>query len=144
MDILNVNGYTLKNLNKINIILGKNGCGKSTLIRKIEQSLSSQTEIYGKTKYITPERGGVLIYEAGIEQTLSNDLNWLSGQRRRNQATNFRQQSIAQYKKLEWLVLREIEGNKNNRRTEVDYNFDIYINKINSLLDNIEIKRNDT
>lgn len=136
MDILNADNYTLKNLNKINIILGKNGCGKSTLIRKVEQNISSQSDVYGKTKYITPERGGSLNYDAGMEQALV-DNNWLSGQRRRNQTPNFKQQSIAQYKKLEWLVLREIET---NRQSE---SFDIYITKINSLLDNIEIKRNE-
>lgn len=140
MDIININGYTLRNLNKINIVLGKNGCGKSKLLRSVEQGLLSQSQTYGKTKYITPERGGSLIYEAGIEQAITNDTNWLSGQRRGNQATSFRQQSVAQYKKLEILVLREIE---NKRRDEKEYTFDLYVNKINSLLDNIEIKRHD-
>lgn len=140
MDISNISGYTLKNLNKINIVLGKNGCGKSTMLRLVEQGLAGQHQTYGKTKYITPERGGSLIYEAGIEQALTNDINWLSGQRRGNQSLNFRQQSVAQYKKLEILVLREIE---NGRRDDKDYTFDLYVNKINSLLDNIEIKRHD-
>lgn len=140
MDIINITGYTLKNLSKINIVLGKNGCGKSTLLRSVEQGLSSQSQSYGKTKYITPERGGALIYEAGIEQSLSTDINWLSGQRRKNQAIGFRQQSVAQYRRLETLVLREIEKEK---RQQSDYTFDIYVNKINSLLDNIEIKRHD-
>ena len=140
MDISNISGYTLKNLNKINIVLGKNGCGKSTMLRLVEQGLAGQPQTYGKTKYITPERGGSLIYEAGIEQALTNDINWLSGQRRGNQSSNFRQQSVAQYKKLEILVLREIE---NGRRDDKDYTFNLYVNKINSLLDNIEIKRHD-
>jgi ABC-type multidrug transport system ATPase subunit len=141
MEISNVSSYTLRNLNKINIVLGKNGSGKSTMLRLVEQGLSPQTETYGKTKYITPERGGALIYEAGVEQSLTNDINWLSGQRRRNQATGFRQQSVAQYRRLETLVLREIEKEK---RQQNDYTFDIYVNKINSLLDNIEIKRHET
>jgi len=140
MDISNTGGYTLKNLNKINIVLGKNGSGKSTMLRLVEQGTSSQNQTYGKTKYITPERGGALVYEAGIEQSLTNDINWLSGQRRRNQATGFRQQSVAQYRRLETLVLREIEKEK---RQENDYTFDIYVSKINSLLDNIEVKRHD-
>lgn len=140
MDIANINNYTLKNLSKINIVLGKNGCGKSTMLRSVEQNLSSQPQAYGKTKYITPERGGALIYEAGIEQSLTTDINWLSGQRRRNQAIGFRQQSVAQYRRLETLVLREIEK---ERRQQNDYTFDIYVNKINSLLDNIEIRRHD-
>ena len=140
MNISEANGYTLTNLNKINIVLGKNGSGKSTFIRKVEQHISSHNEIYGKSKYLSPERGGSLNYDAGMENSLASDINWLSGQRRRNQTPNFKQQSVTQYKKLEWLVLREIEGVK---RSDTDYNFDIYIKKINSLLDNIEIKRND-
>ncbi|MFZ2152325.1 MAG: AAA family ATPase [Minisyncoccia bacterium] len=140
MDISEANGYTLTNLNKINIVLGKNGSGKSTFIRKVERYISSHNELYGKSKYIPPERGGALNSDAGMENALSSDINWLPNQRRRNQTPNFKPQSVAQYKKLEWLVLKEIEGTK---RTELDYNFDNYITKINSLLDNIEIKRND-
>lgn len=141
MDITHISGYTLRNLNKINIVLGKNGCGKSIMFRLVEQGLSSQLQTYGKTKYITPERGGSLIYEAGIEQNLTKNLNWLPGDRRKNQTTYFKQQSVAQYKKLETFVLREIEG---GRRQDYGYTFDIYVSKINSLLDNIEIKRADT
>lgn len=141
MNIENINGYSLKNLNKVNIVLGKNGCGKSTLFRQVETGISGERAVYGKTKYISPERGGSLTYEAGIEQNLTNDLNWLSGTRRRNQTSNFRQQSVAQYKKLETLVLREIES---TRRADTNYTFDIYVNKINTLLDNIEIKRHDS
>lgn len=140
MDINNVNGYTLKNLNKINILLGKNGCGKSYLLRQVESGLSSKTDIFGKTKYITPERGGSLIYEAGIEQNTILDPSWLSDTRRKNQFNQFRQQSVAQFRKLETIVLREIE---NEKRGEKEYSFDNYIDEINSLLDRIYIKRGD-
>lgn len=140
MDTLTTSGYTLKNINKINVILGKNGCGKSTLLRTLEQALPSLAE-FGKCKYITPERGGTLVYEASVEQNSTNDPNWLLTQRRKNQASNFREQSFAQFKKLETIVLREIER---ERRQDVNYTFDSYIEKINLLLDNIEIRRQDT
>lgn len=136
MDITDINGYTLENLNKINIVLGKNGCGKSTMLRQIEQSFS-QSQIFGKSKYITPERGGSLIYEAGVEQALTNDTNWMPNERRKNLSSNFRQQSVAQYRKLETLVLREFEQDQGKSK------FDPHIDKINSLLDNIEIKRDE-
>ncbi|MDP2684736.1 MAG: AAA family ATPase [bacterium] len=138
MDILNINGYTLRNLNKINIILGKNGCGKSTMLRLVEQGLIGQSQSYGKTKYITPERGGSLIYEAGVEQQLANDINYLSSNRRKNQTINFKQQTVAQYRNLETLVLREIDEDRSKP------SFSVYINKINFLLDNIEIKQENT
>ena len=32
MDLLNKNGYSLRNLDKVNVILGKNGSGKSTAL----------------------------------------------------------------------------------------------------------------
>lgn len=92
MDIVNTGGYTLKNLNKINILLGKNGCGKSTLLKSIEGHLDRAE--WGNTKYITPERGGSLIYEAGIEQNILTNLNWLPESRRKNQFNQFRQQSV--------------------------------------------------
>lgn len=141
MDIIEVNGYTLRNLGKINIILGKNGSGKSTMLRMLQQSLETKNEEYGKTKYITPERGGALVYDAGTEQNITNSASFLGDTRRKNQATAFRQQSVAQYKKLELLVLREIEG---ERREDKLYKFDLFIAKINSLLDNIDIRRHET
>ena len=140
MNIENINGYTLKNLNKINILLGKNGCGKSFLLRQIEQELSNATDSYGKTKYITPERGGSLVYEAGIMQNTISSPNWLSDTRRKNQFNQFKQQSVAQFRKLETIVLREIE---NGKRGEKEYSFNNYIDEINSLLDRIYIKRGD-
>jgi hypothetical protein len=84
--------------------------------------------MYGKCKYITPERAGSLVYEAGIEQNLTTNLNWLSSERRKNQSVQFRQQSVAQYGKLETIVLREIETTK---RGDFDYKFDLYVDKIN-------------
>jgi predicted ATPase len=140
MGLDNIGGYTLKNLNKINILLGKNGCGKSFLLREVEKGLSSKRDFYGRTKYITPERGGSLVYEAGIEQSTITNLTWLSDTRRKNQFNQFRQQSVAQFRKLETIVLSEIEKEK---RSEEEYSFDLYIDEINSLLDRIYIKRGD-
>jgi len=140
MDIININVYTLRNLNKINIVLGKNGCGKSIMLRQVEQRIVAQNPNIGKSKYITPERGGSLTYDAGIEQSMTSNINWLSNERRKNQTVQFRRQSVAQFRKLETLVLREIEREKRNN---LQYTFDLYVNKINSLLDNIEIKRHE-
>jgi energy-coupling factor transporter ATP-binding protein EcfA2 len=137
MNIENVGGYTLKDLRKINVVLGKNGCGKSTMLRQIEQGLTSQGQVYGKSRYITPERGGTLIYTSGVEEAISKDINWMPVQRRKNLSDNFRQQSVAQYRKLETLILRAFEQDQSKTK------FEPYIDKINSLLDNIEIKRDE-
>lgn len=135
MDI-EVGGYKLSSLNKINIVLGKNGSGKSTLLKGVESNLGS-SEIQGKSRYITPERGGVLEISAGIEQEINTNLQWF-GQRRTNQHANFRQQSAVQFKNLELLVLRELEA-ASDRNTAPG--FDSAVEQINSLLDNIELRR---
>ncbi len=135
MDINSVNGYTLKNLGKINILLGKNGSGKSTLLRQVESGLPNDSDVYGKTRYITPERGGTLVQDAGITYSVGNDPNYAKGTRLVNQLPNFRQQSAAQYSRLENLVLREIEKDR------CLPSFDEYIQRINALLDNVAIER---
>lgn len=137
MDITNVSGYTLNNLSKINIILGKNGCGKSVMLRKIDGSITSDSDHFGKSKYITPERGGTLVYSSGIEENITRNNKWMSDERRKNLSSNFRQQTVAQYKKLETLILREFEQDQSKDK------FDPYIERINSLLDNIEIRRDE-
>lgn len=141
MDISNVGGYNLTNLGKINVILGKNGCGKSTLLKNLESNIANNRgEEWGITKYITPERGGILTYDAGIEQNITNNSTWLPDTRRVNQYSQFRQQSIAQYRKLELMVLREIDKIK---RSDLTYSFQNYIDRINELLDNIEIRQSE-
>jgi AAA15 family ATPase/GTPase len=50
---LNVAGKKLINLKNINVIIGKNDCGKSSILRYFSQL---QTD-WSHFKYITPERG---------------------------------------------------------------------------------------
>ena len=63
-------GKTLLNLAKINIIIGKNGCGKSRILRDLDTFRDGWTHV----KYITPERGGYIIYQPHIEQNIQNDV----------------------------------------------------------------------
>lgn len=138
---LKTDKYTLKNLGKINIILGKNGCGKSTILKAIDTELSKGN---GLNKYLTPERGGNLNHDPNLENSISNnDANWFSGELRRNQYPRFKEQSVLQYRKLENLTLKEIEKTI-ALRNDHNYTFDTIVAKINSLLSNIEIKRTET
>lgn len=132
INIENIANRTLNNLDKINIIMGKNGCGKSMLMREVRNNLP--TEEYGSLKYISPERGGALIYAPNIEQSLSNQ-NWIHSTRDRNQTENFKQQTVAQFRKLETLILRAYEQDSHNPK------FASIIQKVNNLLGNLEIKR---
>ncbi|HAU1190893.1 TPA: AAA family ATPase [Legionella pneumophila] len=138
MTEINYGSYQLKNLGKINIILGKNGCGKSTLLKQVSKNID--LSLYGKIKYITPERGGNLIYEPGIGHNIETNSHWLSDTRYVNRLENFRQQSVAQFRNLELLFHREVEASK-ELRADFNYTFNHYFNKLNKLLDNVEIRR---
>ena len=64
---------------------------------------------------------------------MNDNIRNISEQRRQNSFNDFRDQSVTFYRKLELLVLRKFQQDQNSPK------FSIYINKINSLLDNIKI-----
>jgi energy-coupling factor transporter ATP-binding protein EcfA2 len=130
--------YKLTGLNKINIVLGKNGCGKSTLLTQLESHLLAEVDYF--IKYVTPERAGTLIYEPQVERNIESNDKWLSSDRRKNQTVNFKQQSISQYRKLQLFYYQELDKNMTQRKDE-QHTFDkIILGKINSLLENIEVR----
>jgi predicted ATPase len=124
------------NKSRFTVFLGKNGSGKSTLLRALDSS-----NRFG-TKYISPERGGTLLYDPNVELNMSNNENWIISDRRKNRTEQFRQQSTAQFRNLEVLVLREIEQNTEKRR-DASYTFNQTLAKINALLPAIELRRSD-
>lgn len=123
-------------LSKFTVLLGKNGAGKSTLLR----NLDNQADI--NTNYISPERGGTLKYDPGVDNNISSNDGWLKSVRNRNRSENFRQQSAAQFRILEVLVLREIERDI-EKRNDHNHTFDNTINKLNDLLPAIQLIRGD-
>ncbi len=95
-----------------------------------------------KTKYISPERGGVLKYASNIEDSISSNPNWLDDSRRRNRFEQFREQSVTQFRNLELLILREIEK-ETEKRSDSGYTFDTILEQINNLLPVIKLIRAD-
>lgn len=120
---------------RFTVLLGKNGAGKSTLLRSIDQC-----QLH--TRYITPERGGELTYEPGVDHNMNQTPDWLANTRRRNRLDNFRQQSTAQFRNLELLYLREIEKD-HAKRADVDHTFDKVISQLNEFLPAIKLVRSD-
>lgn len=141
MDI-EINEKKLLHLGKFNILLGKNGTGKSTLLRSFEQA-KGQLPNVGIARYITPERGGQLIYEGGVDTAVANNPNWGDDARRKNRFESFRQLSVTEFRRLETLVLRKIEKD-HAIRGDFNFSFDDTLNSINGLLDNIKIARGST
>lgn len=130
MDI-QTSAVTLQSLAAINIILGKNGVGKSNLLREIDRHYQGDPAFF--LKYISPERGGELSFNASVEQNIRN-ANWALDARRRNRVDDFRHMSFAEYKNLETLILRKRE------RDASAPSFDDTLRKINSVLQNVRIQ----
>ena len=133
--------YEFTGVSQLNVLLGKNGCGKSTALREIESRFSRDPRV-GKVRYVTPERGGLLQYQAHIDQNIANEPNWLANTRRVNQLSEFRQQSVALFNQLELRTLRRIERDSATR-ADHSVRFDSVIDSINRLLDYIELERAD-
>jgi energy-coupling factor transporter ATP-binding protein EcfA2 len=139
MDIENAGPFTLTGLDKVNVILGKNGCGKSFLLKVVEQSLHGRAG-FGKIQYLSPERGGLLQYEPNIEQAMNSNSQWIRDNRRANQSANFKQQSTTLFRQLEIISLREIER-EHTTPEYVPRTFDTTVDLINGLLDRVRIER---
>src|SRR5690349_15897944 len=132
---LDINNRALRNLNKINVILGKNGCGKSTILRHFDQHYrNSEYSRAAFIKYLSPERGGQLKSDTGIENRMLEGTSWQADTRRKNRVENFRQMTAAEFRHLETLVLRKIE---NDRAAKDDFN--AIVDSINGLLDKVKL-----
>ncbi|RAS16092.1 AAA family ATPase [Ensifer adhaerens] len=127
---------SLSGYDRINVIVGKNGSGKSTLLRRMDESLSDGRAC---VRYITPERGGVLIYDGSIATNQEQDSGWITGVRRQNRFDQFRQSSVMEFRNLETLVLRSIEKNHDIRASE--FTFDSEVARINEVLDRVKLIR---
>ncbi len=138
MDLILANQFNLTGLSDINILLGKNGFGKSSLLKKIEEFYKHEN--IGEINYVTPERGGFLQFDSNVEQNTTTNPQLTKNSKRNNQWRDFKNYSITQYKLLELLSLREIE-NTPAKRTDLNYTFDVTIEKINKLLTNIKLSR---
>ena len=141
MDINTDGGLSVANASNLNVILGKNGCGKSYLLKELERKLQHLPGAKA-IRYISPERGGVMKYEPNIDASIMSSPQWMSDVRRTNQSPNFRGQSAVLFRRLELLVLRKIES-ENLRGCVSDLSFPHKIDRMNSLLDRVKIVRDD-
>jgi hypothetical protein len=98
---------------------------------------------FGNARYVTPERGGELTYAGNIETSIAQNPNWAATSRRNNRFDDFRQLSVAEFRRLETLVLRKIEKDSATRGDH-SFSFDTTLASINSLLDNVELVRGDS
>ena len=133
--------FTLHDLERISVILGKNGSGKSSILREIDNSGMIDKHIIKNKKYLSPERSGRIEYQPNIEQNIINNERWLSDTRRHNQVLAFRQQAASQFRQFEINILRQIESDKRN---EPSFTFFKFVEELNELLDQVTLVRSAT
>lgn len=133
----------LKGLNNINVIMGRNGSGKSRFLRAIENSISrDKAEFY--VRYVSPERAGSFKRDGSIITNMSNNPEWLRMARSVNQAGNFKAASAVLFREAETLYLRRLASTPEIRQ-DLTRNFTTdRLSKVNRLLTNISIELGNT
>ena len=122
-------------LSTINLIVGRNGSGKSRLLRSISKNYENNSNYH--ISYISPERSGSFDMDSNIEYAAEHNASWVREVRDRNNSERFKTISGARLRQLRLAYLSNMEFDV-NLRLDLSKNFsnDI-LSKINSLLSNI-------
>lgn len=130
---------SLNRLNCINIIMGRNGAGKSRFLRDIEVANNRQKDRYN-VRYISPERAGSFKRDGNVLTQMSSSPDWLRKTRAVNQASNFKAASATLFREAETLYLRRL-ANTPEIRMDPSRNFEAdRLSKVNQLLTNISLE----
>lgn len=128
---------SLLDINRINIILGRNGSGKSRFLRHLDQKMAESPSY--RVRYITPERAGTFQREGGVETSMAANPDWAPAVRRVNQLTNFKHMSHVHLRNAESAYLRKLQDtDARGRSFQVDC-----LDPISRLLSNISIEQGD-
>lgn len=133
-------------LNNINLILGRNGTGKSRFLRDLNERLSkNKKEFY--TRYVSPERSGWFICNDSDKPITLQVGAFPSADRNSNQPRDFKQEAAGLLRDLELLywrrLAREAELTESSTSDIRGFQKD-RLEKINNLLTNIELQLTDT
>ncbi|ELY3085776.1 AAA family ATPase [Klebsiella aerogenes] len=145
MKVSELSGQTarLSGLKNINIIMGRNGAGKSRFLRDIEEMVSRSKQLF-YVRYVSPERAGSFKRDGNVLTNMSNNSEWLRHTRAVNQASDFKAASAMLFREAETLYLRRL-ANTPEIRTDLTRNFQTdRLSKINQLLTNISLEMGNT
>lgn len=100
---------SLLNVNGINVILGRNGAGKSRFLRRLYSSMLEDSIQY-RVGYITPERSGNFKRDASVDTNTVTSPNWQPVMRRANQVADFKSMSHLALRNAERQYLIKLQG----------------------------------
>ncbi len=132
----------LQNPTTINVIVGRNGAGKSRFLRNMQTVISEP--IVPKISYVSPERAGVFNKELGAEMNYRSIPNFLRDSRAVNQAAGFKNLSAVLLEDLETLFARKMQNDRTLREDFSRTFVSEYLDKINGLLSNVAIEQSST
>lgn len=133
----------LTGLNNINIIVGRNGAGKSRFLRDIEASINqSKNQFY--VRYVSPERAGSFKRSGSVLTNMSDNPEWLRQTRAVNQASDFKAASAMLFREAETLYLRRLARTPEIRLDPTRSFETDRLRKINNLLTNISLEVGNT
>lgn len=132
-------GTTIRGLTNINVIVGRNGAGKSRLLRALDEALW-RNEAFNM-RYISPERAGVFQREGSTGTNMERDKNWLPSVRRRNQSDNFKAVSAYLLRELELVYNRRILSTTALRVDPTRSFENDLLRRISGLLANISVEQ---
>lgn len=129
---------TLSNISSLNIVVGRNGSGKSRFLRSLFQ-LRGQDGFF--VRYISPERAGSFAPDASIENATRSNKNWVEDQRIQNQVSGFKQASATRLKELAMRFAVRLESDPVLRSDLTKTFITEQLAKINGMLSNVVIER---
>lgn len=133
---------TIRGISNINLIVGRNGAGKSRFLRNLESSLAGNPAFY--VRYVSPERAGVFRADGNIQNAMEHNKDWLRTSRSKNQVDNFKAASANLLREIELAYLRRLQKT-HHIRTDLDRNFQVdRLDKINQLFQNISIEHDNS
>ena len=129
----------LAHLNNINIIMGRNGAGKSRFLRDIDEVNNWNKQEFN-IRYVSPERAGSFKRNGQILTNMSDSPDWLRRVRAVNQASDFKSASATLFREAETLYLRKLASTPEIRMDQTR-NFETdRLSKVNQLLTNISLE----
>src|ERR1700730_13539141 len=141
MPIINQLRYqdcTLTDMTTLNIVVGRNGSGKSRFFRLLS-NLRNQAGYL--VRYISPERAGSFLPDANIENATRSNKGWVEDQRIQNQAGNFKPASAIRLRELAMRFAVRVETDR-ALRSDLDRTFVTeQLSKINRMLSDVVVER---
>jgi len=126
----------LHGLGRINVLLGKNGSGKSQVMRDLHSQRKSAT---GRSHYITPERGGKIAPDMNLLINSRSTAGWADTQRMANQWTQYKNETVDLFDELRNSFYREVHNN-DKLRSDIAYTFESAVLKpLNDAIPNVNI-----